>query len=65
MIYLICKGEIIMYHELSEKEIDKFIRKYLYPYEDFKKKINTMSCISYNNVYEYLINKQYILKIYT
>ena len=54
-----------MYHELSEIEIDKFIRKYLYPYEDFKEKINTMSCISYNNVYEYLINKQYILKIYT
>lgn len=53
-----------MYHELNDKEIDKFIRKYLYPYKEFKEKIKTMSCINYNNVYEYLINNQYILKIY-
>ena len=41
MIYLICKGELFMYHELNDKEIDKFIRKYLYPYKEFKEKIKT------------------------
>ena len=53
-----------MYHELSQNEIDKFIKRYLYPYEVFRKKIYSISCISYKGVYEYLINREYILRIY-
>ena len=53
-----------MYHELNKKEISRFIKKHLYPYDEFAKYTNTISCISYNNVYEYLINKQFILKIH-
>jgi len=52
-----------MYHELSKKEIKKFIKRYLNPYDDYIKGIKTISCINYNNVYEYLINKKYILNI--
>ena len=64
MIFYFCKGGIFVYHELSQKEIDKFIKKYLYPYEDFKQVINSISCINYNNISEYLINKQFILRVY-
>lgn len=53
-----------MYHELSYNEIDKFIKKYLYPYEYFKSNIISVSCINYNNISEYLINKEFILKVY-
>lgn len=52
-----------MYHELSNIEIDKFIKKYLYPYEYFKSNIISISCINYNNISEYLINKKIILRI--
>ena len=53
-----------MYHELSNIEIDKFIKKYLYPYDYFKSNINSISCINYNNISEYLINKEFILRVY-
>ena len=64
MILFSCKGENNVYHELNKKEIDNFIKKYLNPYDDYTKEIKSISCINYNNIYEYLINKQYILKIY-
>lgn len=53
-----------MYHELSKKEINKFIKRYLNPYDDYTKEIVSISCINYNNVYEYLINKKYLLRVY-
>ena len=53
-----------MYHELSNIEIDKFIKKYLYPYDYFKSNIISISCINYNNISEYLINKKIILRVY-
>ena len=58
------KGGIFVYHELSNIEIDKFVKKYLYPYDYFKSNINSISCINYNNISEYLINKEFILRVY-
>lgn len=53
-----------MYHELNYKEIDKFIKKYLYPYDYFKSNIISISCITYKDISEYLINKKFILRVY-
>jgi len=64
MLILICKGEINMYHELTKKERNRFIKKYFNQYDEDIWKIKTISCISYNNVYEYLIDKKYILRIF-
>ena len=58
------KGEFGMYHELSQSEIDRFIKRYFYPYEEFRQRIQSISCISYKGVYECLINRKYILRIY-
>jgi len=53
-----------MYHELSKKEIDRFIRKHFNQYDEDVWKIKTISCISYNDVYEYLIDKKHTLRIF-
>lgn len=53
-----------MYHELTKKERNRFIKKYFNQYDEDIWKIETISCISYNNVYEYLIDKKYILRIF-
>ncbi len=53
-----------MYHELSKKEIKKFIKKYMNPFDEYTKEINHISVIEYNGVKEYLINQKYLLKIY-
>lgn len=53
-----------MYHELRKSEIKKFIKKYLNPFDDYTKKINSIIVIEYKGVKEYLINHKYILKVY-
>ena len=53
-----------MYHDLSQSEIDKFIKRYLYPFDVFRSKIYSISCISYKGVNEYMINREYILRVY-
>lgn len=53
-----------MYHNLSNKEIKKFIKKYLNPFDDYTKNIKHISVIEYNGVKEYLINGKYVVKIY-
>ncbi len=53
-----------MYHELTKKEIKKFIKKYMNPFDEYTKEINHISVIEYNGVKEYLINQKYLLKIY-
>ncbi len=54
----------MMYHELTKKEREKFIKKYLNPMDDYTKKITHISVIEYKGVKEYLINHKYILKVY-
>lgn len=53
-----------MYHELTKKEIKKFIGKYLNKYDDYTKEIKHISVIEYKGVKEYLINHKYMLKVY-
>lgn len=53
-----------MYYELTNKEIKKFIKRYLNPFDDYTKNIKHISVIEYKGVKEYLINHKYILKVY-
>ena len=54
-----------MYYELSKKEINNFIEKYLNPNDPYIKLIYHISRFEYNNVLEYRINFLYTLRIYT
>lgn len=54
-----------MYRELSLKEIDKFIKKYLNINDPYIDRIYHISVIEYNKVKEYRINYKYTLKIYS
>lgn len=60
----LANGGNSMYHELTKKERDKFIKKYLNPMDDYTKEIKHISVIEYKGVKEYLINHKYILKVY-
>jgi len=53
-----------MYHELTKKEIQKFINKYTYKNADYVKGIYHISSIEYNGIIEYMINYKYILRVY-
>ncbi len=53
-----------MYHELTKKEISKFIRRYFNINDSYTKSIKNVSVIEYNGIKEYLINSQYMLRIY-
>ncbi len=53
-----------MYHELSKKEIKKFIKKYLNKDDQDINKINHISVIEFNGVKEYRMNHKYTLRVY-
>lgn len=53
-----------MYRELNEEEIQAFINRYFNIYDEYTKTIKKVSCISYRGITEYLINDQYIIRMY-
>lgn len=53
-----------MYYELTKREIQKFIKRYLNINDPGIDKINHISKIEYNGTKEYRINYKYTLRIY-
>ena len=53
-----------MYHILTEKEIKKFIERYLNPNDEYIRDIKKISSIKYKGITEYLINDKYIIRMY-
>lgn len=64
IVYTTRKGEFVMYRELSFKEIEKFIKKYLNINDPYIDRIFHISVIEYNGIKEYRINYKYTLKVY-
>ncbi len=62
--YALLERKKIMYYELNKKEIKKFIKKYLNPNEEHVNKINSITCIEYDKLSVFVINKKYTIKIY-
>lgn len=46
-----------MYKELNKEDMELFVEEY---FSEFKKDIFKVSCISYNNKIEYLVNNHYL-----
>jgi hypothetical protein len=53
-----------MFKVLNKKELKAFINKYFNIYDEYVKTIKRVSSISYRGITEYLINDQYIIRMY-
>jgi hypothetical protein len=53
-----------MFKLLNKQELEEFINKYFNIYDEYTKTIKKVSSISYRGITEYLINDQYIIRMY-